>query len=85
VESTATSIGRLGPTGSSRGFSVSKVLHTGTEFRLLDRAGQVRYSGRISGDYQGMEPVVDFGMDHDCFMVEYNHDGQWIRARAASR
>lgn len=31
-------------------------------FRLLDDDGNVYYEGRIAGDYEGFEPLYDFGM-----------------------
>jgi len=81
VESTATSLGRLGPPGAAKRFTIPRVLTTGEPFRLLDREGKVRFNGRIAGEYQGVEPVVDFGMDHGCFLIEYQRGGRWVRVR----
>jgi hypothetical protein len=81
---TATKLGRLGPIGASRRFSVSKVLTAGVEFRLMDRDGAVRFGGRIAGQYEGVEPVVDFGIDHDCFIIEYRRGEEWVRVRASA-
>ena len=56
-------------------------LKGGARFRLTNRNGTARFSGMIAGSYQGVEPLVDFGMDHDCYVIEYLRDGKWVRVR----
>ena len=84
AEHSATEVGRLGPAGATRRFTIPKVLNVGEEFRLVDRDGTVRFSGKIAGEYEGVEPVVDFGIGHSCFVIEYLRGGQWVRVRVSS-
>lgn len=51
----------------------------GAEFRMSDDDGHIYFEGRIVGDYDGFEPLVDFGMpDAGCTTIEYQNDhGLW--------
>ena len=42
----------------------NKSLHTEneTEFRMYDDDGELYYAGKIWGDFDGFEPLDDFGM-----------------------
>ena len=42
------------------------------EFRMFDDDGEMYYGGKIWGDYDGFEPLDDFGMPFaGCTMIEY--------------
>jgi hypothetical protein len=42
------------------------------EFRMLDDDGELYYRGKIWGDYDGFEPLDDFGMPNaGCTTIEY--------------
>lgn len=48
----------------------------GERFRMLDDDGNVYYEGRIVGDYDGFEPLDDFGMPNaGCTTIEYRGSG----------
>jgi hypothetical protein len=81
ADDTSASVGRHGPNGAARAFTTLQVLNEGEEFRLMNREGEIRFNGRITGEYQGVEPLVDFGMDRDCYLIEYHRRGQWVRVR----
>lgn len=78
---TAASVGRRGPRGADRALTTSRILKEGEQFRLLTREGDVRFRGAIAGKYQGVEPLVDFGIDRDCYLIQYLRDGKWVRVR----
>ena len=47
-------------------------------FRMKDDDGIVYYKGVIYGDYEGFEPLDDFGMPNaGCVVIEYMTDGEW--------
>ena len=75
------SVGKRGPTGSMGATPTPRILGSGEHFQLKDRTGRVLYSGMISGSYQGLEPLLEFGLDHDCCVIEYQRAGHWIRVR----
>ena len=46
-------------------------------FKLYDDDGELYYSGEIYGDYDGFEPLDDFGAPNDgCTAIKI--DGQWL-------
>jgi hypothetical protein len=48
------------------------------KFRLLDDDENIYYYGRIFGDYEGFEPLDDFGMPNaGCVDIQYKEDGNW--------
>lgn len=52
----------------------------GTEFRMYDDDGIHYYTGRIVGDYEGFEPLDDFGMGNaGCTDIRYRdaESGDW--------
>ncbi len=50
----------------------------GTLFRMLDDDGELYYQGRIVGQFEGFEPLDDFGMPNaGATVIEYLKDGQW--------
>jgi hypothetical protein len=54
-------------------------LDLGERFRMKDDDGQVYYHGRIAGDYDGFEPLDDFGAPNaGCTSIEYRGtNGGW--------
>lgn len=51
----------------------------GEQFRMFDDDGELYYSGSIWGDYDGFEPLDDFGMPSaGCTGIQYQNDkGEW--------
>ena len=51
----------------------------GEQFRMFDDDGELYYSGSIWGDYDGFEPLDDFGMPSaGCTGIQYKNDkGEW--------
>jgi hypothetical protein len=46
----------------------------GTPFRLFDDDGNLYYEGRVFGDYEGFEPLDDFGTPNaGCTRIEYKN------------
>ncbi len=82
VEDTAANLGKLGPSGASRHFPIPRVLKEGREFRLRDRDGKIAFTGKIAGNFKGLEPIADFGLDHGCLRIEYLRGDRWTELRA---
>lgn len=66
--------GLTGPANKSR--------HTANEahFRMFDDDKKLYYSGTIWGDYEGFEPLYDFGMPNaGCTAIQYQNEktGEW--------
>lgn len=50
----------------------------GAPFRMYDDDGELYYSGRIAGEYEGDEPLVDFGTPNaGATEIRYLTNGQW--------
>gem|GEM_PF-2094541 len=73
-------VGRIGPHGVQGRAPFDRVIRDGAHFRLLDEAGQSQFSGYILGDFQGNEPLDDFGRANGCVGIEYEADGGWVEA-----
>ncbi|NIR88777.1 MAG: hypothetical protein GWN95_03500 [Gammaproteobacteria bacterium] len=71
-------VGKLGPSGVAGRERFDIVILNGEHFRLLDDAGEVRYIGYILGDYDGPEPLEDYGRKHGCVVIEYERNGKWL-------
>jgi hypothetical protein len=78
---TSASVGRRGPPGADPALTTTRVVKEGEQFRLLNREGQVRFLGMVLGTYQGVEPLVDFGIARECYVIQYKRDGKWVRVR----
>lgn len=78
---TSSTIAKRGPAGAQKLFPIPSILNKGESFRLKTRDGEVRYLGSVIGDYQGVEPLVDFGLRHGCYVIEYQRNGEWVRVR----
>ena len=59
--------------------NVSKIIEEGEEFQMFDDDGILYYEGFITGDYDGFEPLDDYGTpDSGCTEIRYkNKDGIW--------
>lgn len=59
----------------------------GQRFRMYDDDGELYYDGRIVGDYDGFEPLDDFGMPNvGCTNIRYlnANTGAWETLRLPS-
>ena len=51
---------------------------TGKKFRLRDDDGNVYGYGRITGEYQGFEPLDQYGEGNwGCTEIQYIRNGEW--------
>ena len=74
---TSDAIGKIGPRGATHRERFDKIIIHGAHFRLLNDDGEVQFTGYILGDYQGIEPLADYGRDNGCTQIEYERDGGW--------
>jgi len=70
-------VGKIGPRGARNRERFDKIIIHGDHFRLLNDAGEVQFTGYILGDYQGLEPLEDYGRSNGCTHIEYERDGAW--------
>ena len=50
----------------------------GEQFRMYDDDGEWYYTGRIIGEYDGFEPLDDYGMPNaGCTEIKFLSDGKW--------
>lgn len=78
---TTEAMARRGPPGTSLNFPTTRVVADGTDFRLTGTDGKVRFTGMILGTYRGNEPLVEFGIRHDCSAIEYLGERGWAPQR----
>ena len=71
-------VGKIGPRGAKNRERFDKIIIHGDHFRLLNDAGEVQFTGYILGDYQGLEPLRDYGQSNGCTRIEYERDGTWV-------
>ncbi len=66
-------------TGTTGPENATDLTENEAKFRMLDDDNTIYYHGKIYGDYEGFEPLDDFGMPHaGCCIIEYkNADGDW--------
>jgi hypothetical protein len=71
--------GTIGPIGAEDRHVANLARRRGVEFRLYDDDGDLCYVGRIVGNYDGFEPLDDFGEGYaGCTMIKYrNERGAW--------
>ena len=60
-------VGVKGPSGCDE-----KITENKAQFRLIDDDGEVYCRGFIYGDYEGFEPLDDFGRSLGCAMISIN-------------
>ena len=66
----------IGPWDASH--TPEDIAKNGTAFRMYDDDGELYYSGRIVGDFDGLEPLEDFGMPAaGCTEIRLFMDGKW--------
>ncbi len=78
VGDSSDAIGKVGPSGTSSRPRFADLIIRGTHFRLLNDQGKVQFTGYILGDFEGHEPLVDYGVDNGCSQIEYERDGSWV-------
>ena len=66
-------IGTVGPYNADETITENRGV-----FRMKDNDGTIYYHGEIYGDYDGFEPLDDYGMPNaGCTSIEYNEKGEW--------
>ena len=71
-------VGQVGPPGAKQRARFDIVIREGEHFRLLDEDAKLRYSGYISGEYTGFEPLDEYGAGKGCQSIQYERDGTWV-------
>jgi len=71
-------VGKIGPKGEKNRERFDKVILNGDHFRLLNEHNVTQFTGYILGDFQGLEPLADYGYDNGCNQIEYERDGTWV-------
>ena len=71
-------VGKIGPSGAKNRERFDKVIINGEHFRMGAGPGIAQFSGYILGDYDGQEPLEDYGRANGCTTIEYELDGQWV-------
>ena len=67
-----------GPRGSTTDWKANP--NQGVEFKMYDDDQELYYTGRIVGDYDGFEPMDDFGTPNaGCTGIMYKNEttGEW--------
>lgn len=74
-------VSTMGPTDIDQAKQDFLIAGQGTVFQMFDDDGEHYYLGRIIGDYDGFEPLDDFGMPNaGCTIIKYKNDtGNWIQ------
>ena len=70
--------GVIGPNGSTTDWAADPA--QGEEFMMYDDDNELYYTGRIVGDFEGFEPMDDFGMPNaGCTGIKYKNatTGEW--------
>lgn len=66
--------GVMGPRGLSEAMAARLKRGEGDAFMMKDDDGELIYRGRIIGDYEGFEPLDDFGMPNfGCTEIWYQN------------
>ena len=71
-------IGFVGPQGAKRRASFETVINEGAQFRMVAADGELQFSGYILGDYEGDEPLTEYGAERGCARIEYDWNGEWL-------
>jgi len=68
----------IGPRGTSGNLENDINSGKGEKFRMFDDDMNLYYEGRITGGYDGFEPLDDFGQPNaGCTSIEYLKNGKW--------
>lgn len=71
-------IGTLGPKDITAEAQELLSEQSGEKFKMFDDDGEWYYTGRIVGEYDGFEPLEDFGIPNaGATNIEYMVDGLW--------
>ncbi len=71
-------VGKIGPSGAAHRERFDKIILHGDNFRLINDRGETQFTGYILGEYEGKEPLSDYGYDNGCTQIEYERDGTWV-------
>ncbi len=71
-------VGKIGPRGAENRARFDMIIIHGEHFRLLNDAGETQFTGYILGDFEGREPLDDYGVENGCSRIEYEQEGEWI-------
>lgn len=71
-------VGKIGPNGARNRERFDKIIIHGDHFRLINQSGEVQFTGYILGEFQGNEPLDDYGRENGCSRIEYERDGEWV-------
>lgn len=73
----ATPVEVFGPSGISDENNESLEAGKGQGFELYDDDGNLYYKGRLIGEFEGLEPLDDYGMPNaGCTAIKVN--GEWV-------
>ena len=65
-------VGMIGPHWAK--YDADYIKKHGARFRMSDDDGEIYYYGYIVGDYEGFEPLDDFGLPNaGCAHIEYKN------------
>lgn len=74
IGSKYSAVGRMGPADISKKHEIMLNAGQGELFLMKDDDGEIYYHGRIVGDYDGFEPLDDFGMPNaGCTDIHYKN------------
>ena len=66
-------VGTIGPYNANESITENR-----GRFRMKDGDHNIYYHGEIYGDYDGFEPLDDFGTPNAGYtIIEYNEKGEW--------
>jgi hypothetical protein len=71
----------IGPRDASHDWKNDPKPDASEQFRMYDDDGELYYAGRIVGDYDGFEPLDDFGTPNaGCTRIDFKHPktGEWV-------
>ena len=71
-------VGRIGPRGAKGRARFDAVIINGVRFRMRNSAGEVQFIGYILGEFEGTEPLRDYGLENGCEYLDYDVDGGWV-------
>lgn len=71
-------VGIVGPGGGKGRARADRVIREGEAFRMRSLDGRIKYYGYILGDFDGTEPLRDFGLGNECTAIEYKQNGAWL-------
>lgn len=71
-------VGKLGPPGAADRERFDTVIIHGEHFRMLNANGETQFSGYIIGEFDGSEPLDDYGAENGCVRIEFERDGRWM-------